>query len=222
MSKNILILIPAYNEGKVIGKVVKDIKKEGFENILVVNDASKDNTKLEAIKAGAEVLSHPINRGGPGAPTMTGITYAKIKNYEKVVLMDADGQHSPKDIKKLLKYSSKKNVVIGSRMVSDLSEMPFIRRFLNFGGSFVTYFFFGLFVHDSQSGFKVLDKKAIEKINLTYDTFEFCSEMIGEIYKHNLSFIEVPIKVIYTDHSQSKGQSFRNGFKMIWRLLLGN
>lgn len=222
MNKDILIVIPAYNEGRVIGSVVRDIIKEGYKNILVINDASSDNTKSEAEKNGAEVISHVINRGGPGAPTMTGIIYARNKGYKKVVLMDADGQHSPSDIKKLLKYSNKFDFVIGSRMVSNFENMPFIRKFLNFGGSLVTWFFFGLFVRDSQSGFKVLNRKAIEKINLTYDTFEFCSEMIGEIYKHNLSYKEVPIKVIYTDHSQSKGQSLRNGFRMIWRLLLGN
>ena len=220
MNKDVLIIIPGYNEGKVIFDVVKKIKDEGYNNILVVNDASVDNTKQEALRAGADVITQPINRGGPGSPTMTGIVYAKRQGFQKVVLMDADGQHAPSDIKKLLKYSDKYDVVIGSRMISNIENMPFIRRFLNFGGSIVTWFFFGLFVRDSQSGFKILNRRAIEKINLTYDTFEFCSEMIGEIYRNNLSFKEVPIKVIYTDHSQSKGQSFSNGIKMIWKFLL--
>lgn len=219
----ILIMLPAYNEAKVIGNVIKEIKQEGFKDILIIDDASKDNTSTIASKAGAKVLIHPINRGGPGAPTMTGIIYARRNNYDHVVIMDSDGQHSPKDIKKLLQYSNKYDVIIGSRLKGDISNMPTSRKLVNFIGSFVTWFFFGLFVWDSQSGFKVLNKKAIEKINITYDTYEFCSEMIGEIKSHHLSYIEVPIKVIYTHHSLNKqdtGQSFWNGFRMGIKFLL--
>lgn len=217
---NILIVLPAFNEAKVIAKVILDIKKEGFENILVIDDCSKDDTFEVAKKAGAKVLRHIINRHGPGAPTMTGIIYARKNNYDKVVLMDSDGQHSPKDIKKLLEFSNKFDIVIGSRMIGDISQMPIQRKIANFVGSFVTCFFFGKFVYDSQSGFKVLNKKAIHSINLTFDTFEFSSEIIGEIRKHNLSVKEVPIEVIYTDHSKSKGQSILNGFKMIFKFIL--
>ncbi len=217
--EKILIAMPAYNEAKVIGKVILDLKKEGFDDILVVDDCSQDNTSQIAKNAGAKILRHPINRGGPGAPTMTAIEYARIKEYDYLVLIDSDGQHSPKDIKSLLKHSNKYDVIIGSRMIGELKTMPMQRKIANFVGSLVTYFFFGLFVRDSQSGFKVLNKKAIHSINLTFDTFEFCSEMIGEIHTKKLSFKEVPIKVIYTDHSQSKGQSIPNGFKMVLRFI---
>jgi glycosyltransferase involved in cell wall biosynthesis len=222
MSKeNILIVLPAYNEAKVIDKVIKDIKKEGYKDILVIDDCSNDNTSQVAKKAGAKVLSHVINRGA-GAATYTGLIYARDNNYDYAVFMDSDGQHLPKDIKRLLKVAKKKDVVIGSRMVGDLKQMPIQRKIANFVGSIATYFFFGLFVWDSQSGFKVFNKKAINKINLTFDRYEFCSEIIGEIYKNKLSCEEVPIKVIYTDHSLGKaqsGQSIKNGFKMILRFI---
>lgn len=223
-NKNILIGIPAYNEEKVIYKVIKNIKKEGYDNIIVVDDGSTDKTSQFAKKAGAIVLRHIINRKGPGAPTATIIEYAKRNNYDYLVLIDADGQHSPKDIKKLLSYSSKFDVIIGSRMIGDLKNMPKIRIIANFVASFVTWFFFGLFLTDTQSGFKVLNKKAINKIKIKYDTFEFCSEMIGEINSNKLSYKEVPIKVIYTNHSMQKGhgQSIKNGFRMIGRFLLNS
>jgi glycosyltransferase involved in cell wall biosynthesis len=217
-NEKILIVLPAYNEAKIISKVISDIKKEGFSNILVVDDCSTDSTFEIAEKAGAKVLRHVINRGAGGA-TNTGIAYAKENNYDYVVLMDSDGQHSPKDISKLLKYSNKYDVIIGSRMVGDISNMPLQRKIANFIGSILTWFFFGLFVWDSQSGFKVLNKKAMSKIRLTYDTFEFCSEMIGEIGKNKLKYKEIPIKVIYSSHSKAKGQSIKNGFKMIWRFI---
>lgn len=223
--KNILIGIPAYNEEKTIYNLILKIRKKGFENILVLDDCSQDNTKKLAIKAKAKVISHPINRKGPGAPTYSIIEYAKQNNFEKLVLIDADEQHCPEDILKLLKYSNKYDVIIGSRMISNIKKMPIQRKIANFIGSFITYFFFGLFVKDSQSGFKVLNKKAINKIKITYDTYEFCSEIIGEIYKNQLSFKEVPIKVIYTNNSLNKknsGQSIKNGFKMLFKFFIKN
>lgn len=215
--REILIAMPAYNEGRAIGSVIKELKSKGFSNILVVDDGSIDNTVQVAQKAGAQVLVHPINRGA-GAATATCLEYAKRTNFKYIVLIDSDGQHSPKDIEKLLKQASKYDVVIGSRMMNP-KGMPFSRKFLNFGGSLATWFIFGLFVRDSQSGFKVFNRKAIEKIRITYDRYEFCSEVIGEIKRNRLTHIEVPIKVIYTDHSLSKGQSFKNGVKMLFRFV---
>jgi len=213
----VLIILPAFNEGKVIGKVITSVRKEGFKNILVVDDSSKDNTSETAEKAGAIVLRHSINRGA-GATTLTGLTYARLKNYDFAVTMDSDGQHNPKEIKKLLNKSRKYDVVIGSRMINS-EGMPLHRRIANNIGSLLTWFFFGLFVKDSQSGFKIFNKKALDKITITFDRYEFCSEVIGEIHKHKLSFVEVPIHVIYTSHSQSKGQSIKNCFIMILRFI---
>ncbi len=220
LKKKVLIAMPAYNEGKVIANVILDIKKNGFSNVLVVDDHSKDDTFSKAKKAGAIVLRHPINRGA-GAASATCIEYARRENYDFLVLIDSDGQHLPSDIKNLLKFAERYDVVIGSRLISNVKDMPFSRRIMNFGGSLITAFFFGLFVYDSQSGFKVFNKKAISKINITFDKFEFCSEVIGEIAKNKLTYKEVPIKVIYTKHSLGKGhgQSFKNGIKMIFRFI---
>ncbi len=220
VNQRVLVGMPAYNEGKVIGNVVKKVIGLGFKDVLVVDDGSTDNTFSQAESAGAIVLRHVINRRGPGAPTATIIEYARREEYDFLVLMDSDGQHNPKDIELLLKSALKYDVVIGSRLISNIYDMPLQRRIANFVGSFITLFFFGLFVRDSQSGFKVLNKKAISKIKIKFDTFEFCSEMIGEIKKNNLSFKEVPVDVIYTTHSRSKGQSIKNGFKMVLRFLV--
>ncbi|MFW5704356.1 MAG: glycosyltransferase family 2 protein [Nanoarchaeota archaeon] len=214
----VLILLPAFNEGKVISNVIKLIKSEGYKNIAVVDDCSKDDTFKLAEKAGAIVLKHVINRGAGGA-TATGIEFAKREGYEYLVIMDSDGQHCPKDISRLLKFSEKYDVVIGSRMINN-KGMPIVRKVANSAGSLITWFFFGLYVKDSQSGFKVFNRKAINSIKITFDRFEFCSEIIGEIYANKLKFKEVPIKVIYTDHSRAKGQSIKNGFKMIGRFIM--
>ena len=215
MVRKTLIALPAYNEAKVIGSVISGIKNEGYGEILVVDDASKDSTYETASKAGAVVLRHVINRGA-GAATMTAIEYARDNGYLELVLLDSDGQHDPKDIKKLLR--AKGDVVIGIRDWKSRT-MPWSRKFFNVVGNVVTWVFFGLYVKDSQSGFKVLRRKALERIQLTYDRYEFCSELIGEIKAKRLSFSQIPIKVIYTDYSRSKGQNFLNGIKMVLRLI---
>lgn len=221
--KKTLIAMPAYNEGKVIAKTIESIKIEGFKDILVVNDCSKDNTSNESNKKNIEVIDLPINRGAGGA-TSTIIEYAKRYNYDQLVLIDSDGQHNPKEIKKLLNElnKTKYDVIIGSRTIEENKEMPVLKRIANFIGSCLTAVFFGKFVWDSQSGFKALNRKAIESIQLTFDRYEFCSELIGECAKHNLKIKEIPIQTIYTDHSMSKGhgQNIFNGFIMFFRFLI--
>jgi len=216
----VAIGIPAYNEANRIGSVIDAIQSQGFDTIIVADDCSKDETGVIARKHGATVLRHVINRGAGGA-TATLIGYAKQQNFDFLVLLDADGQHNPRDILALLLFAQNKDVVIGSRNVDD-KTMPLVRRIANKVGSFITWFFFGLFVTDSQSGFKIFNKKAIHTIQITYDRFEFCSEIIGEIHSKKLSYIEYPIQVIYTDESVKKGQTILNGFRMVYRFLLRN
>ena len=212
----VLVAMPAYNESKAIGKVVRGVIKQGFP-VLVVDDCSSDNTFEEAEKAGAVVLKHVLNRGA-GAARMTAIEYAREKNYDYLILMDSDGQHAPEDIKKLFSKRWQYDVVLGAR---DVTKMPLVRNIANRVGNLVTKLFFGLYVTDSQSGFKLLNKQALHKIELHYDRYEFESEFIGEVYRHNLKYGEVTIQTLYPEHARS-GQSIKNGFMMILRFIMGD
>ena len=115
----ILVIIPAYNEEKNIGGVVKKTRSSlpGVD-IVVVNDGSTDATSRVARDVGATVLSHTINLG-PGAAVQTGFKYALRHSYEYVVQLDADGQHEPQYINDLLTAleDSSVDVVIGSRLL---------------------------------------------------------------------------------------------------------
>lgn len=221
------IVLPAYCEEKVIKKVIESIKKEGYNNIIVVDDGSSDNTYKEAKLTGVIVLKHPINRG-KGAATQTGIDAAKLLNADIIVTMDSDGQHDPKDIKNLIKpiLNNKADVVIGSRMLTP-KDMPKSRLIMNKIANLITYIFFGVMVSDSQSGFRAYNKKAYTSVYTYQDRYEFESEMLGQIKNAKLRIKEVPIKVIYTDYSKNKykhmntfpAQGLTNGFKMIARLI---
>ena len=221
------IILPAYCEEKVIKEVIASIRQEGYKNIIVVDDGSNDNTYEQAKKTGVVTISHPINRG-KGAATQTGIDAAKLLDADIIVTMDSDGQHDPKDIKKLVKpiLDGKADVVIGSRMLNT-KDMPQSRILMNKIANIVTYIFFGIMVGDSQSGLRAYSKKAYNSVYTYMDRYEFESEMLGQIKDANLKIKEVPIKVIYTEYSKSKykhmskfsPQGLTNGIKMVVRLI---
>lgn len=217
MTKKVLIGLPAYNESKVIGDVVSKIIAKGYENVLVVDDASSDDTAKIAKNAGAKVVVHEENKGAGGA-TKTILQHAREEGFDYLVLMDSDGQHDSRNIKKLLAFKEDFDFVLGVRDFK-AGNVPFTRKVANWIGNVVTWIFFGKYVSDSQSGFKLLNKKAINKVRISFNRYEFCSELIGEVKKHDLSLKQVPIRTIYTDHSKGKGQSVFEGFKMVWRMM---
>ena len=226
-NQKVYIVLPAYNEGKVIKEVIKDIKAQGYNNVIVIDDGSTDDTYEESISAGAITIKHTINRG-KGAATQTGLDATRQLGADVTVTMDSDGQHNPKDIEKLIKPIIENNadVVLGSRMLGE-KGMPSSRKLMNKIGNFVTYIFFGIWVSDSQSGFRAYSKKALDSVYTYMDRYEFESEMLGQVKSAKLKIKEVPIKVIYTEYSLNKykhdaaftAQGLLNGIKMVIRLI---
>jgi glycosyltransferase involved in cell wall biosynthesis len=221
----IWIAIPAYNEEKVIQDVILEIKNAGYQNIVVVDDGSADNTFQKAKEAGIFAVRHKINRG-KGAATKTAIEGAKKLGAEIIVTLDGDGQHDPKDIAKMIEPIQKKkiDVVLGTRLLNP-KGMPVHKILANKIGNFFTWYLYGLWVTDSQSGFRAYSRRASEIINTHSDRYEYDSEVIREIYKYKLKYIEVPITVRYTEYSMGKiqKQDFLTGlktlFKMIWGII---
>lgn len=114
-----LIIIPAFNEEKNLGRVIFGIKETGAAaDILVVNDGSNDRTETVAAENGVNVLSHPFNLGY-GAAIQTGFKFATIMGYKYVIQFDADGQHDPCDIPLIIEALKEGNtdIVIGSRFL---------------------------------------------------------------------------------------------------------
>lgn len=217
----IFIVIPAYNEEKVIGKVISDIKKEGFKNIIVVDDGSEDKTADVAKKAEATVLRHILNRG-KGAAAKTGIEYAKFKKADIVVTIDGDGQHNPKDIKKMIKkINDGYEVVLGSRFLNKNNKIPLFNRLANFFANILVFLVYEFWTTDSQSGFRAYSEKALNLIDTSSDRYEFDSEVIREIARHKLKVAEVAIDVFYTPYSLSKKQkqNLINGIKTLIKII---
>lgn len=222
--KKIFIVIPAFNEEKKISWVVEKILDFWYKNIVVIDDWSKDWTKeiLQKLQNKWKIIYswHFVNKWA-WAATQTWFDLALKKWAEICVTIDADWQHNPEQISKLVKpiENWECDVVIWSRFLK-LQKMPIHRIFFNKIWNLITWFFFWLYVSDSQSWFKAFSKKALEKIQIENNWYEFCSEIIQKIYSNKIKFKEVQISVKYTEYSQSKWQSLINWFKTLIKLFL--
>ena len=218
--KKIFIVMPAYNEGKVIGGVIQELKKRGYKNIIVIDDGSSDNTYTISKQAGVVVLRHRINRGLGGALN-TGITAALKLGARIIVTFDSDGQHDVRDIPRIVQpiISDEADIVIGSRFLKR-GDIPLLRRIGIVTLNILTFLLYGIYTTDSQSGLRAFSRRAALKINVTANRMEVSSEFFREIKTHNLRFKEIPIKAIYTPYSMRKGQSLLNGFKIMTKRVI--
>ena len=217
----IVVIIPAYNEEKSIKSIVNSCQLLGFNDIIVADDGSTDATGRVAREAGATVVSHIINRG-VGAATQTGLQAARLLGADAAVTIDADGQHTPRDIKKLINtlMATKSDIVIGSRFMNHENRIPVVRRVFNRIANIITFFLAGVMLTDSQSGLKAFSRKALETIRISTNGFEFSSEIVREAHYYQLAIKEVPVSVIYTAYSLSKGQNLSTGLTTIFRLII--
>lgn len=223
----IIAVIPAYNEATRIASVVAAVMQY-VDRVVVVDDGSADTTGDAAQAAGALVVRHMSN-GGAGAATMTGIEAARLLGADIVVTLDADEQHAPEDIPALLKplTENKADIVFANRFAlrsaqgkGRRNKIPFIRRVFNGIGNIVSFVATGLWVSDSQCGFKAFGPKSLKDIHLRMSGFEFCTEIVRESVQHKWRIVEIPIKVIYSEYTLAKGQSFANGVRTAFKILL--
>lgn len=201
-----LIIVPAHNEERSIAGVIADLKKYDFGDILVVDDGSADKTKQIAVRNGATVVSHIVNRG-LGAALGTGFAFAKKNNYDALVTFDGDGQHQAKDVPKLIAALKNVDVAVGSRFLTD-KKPPLARYLINYVSNFVTWLLYGIWTSDTLSGLRAFNKNAINKIDIKTDKMEVSNEFFVEIKRKKLSFAEVPIECLYTDYSKSHSHNF--------------
>jgi glycosyltransferase involved in cell wall biosynthesis len=220
----VCVVIPCFNEAKVIGDVVKDAKKVfrrsrlTFE-IVVIDDRSSDDSGNVASNAGATVIYHILNQGAGGA-TSTGLRYAEEYGFDMAVTMDADGQHDPDDVLACVNKAITDNsdLLVGSRLINTkgMSKSKIIG---NKGLSLITRLLFGINVTDSQSGLRVLSKKALKNLRWKSTGYDFASEMLWRAKQVKLKITEAPVRAIYTEDSISKGQNNWNAINIVKSLL---
>ncbi len=219
--KKLFVVIPAYNEEKSISYVIKDLKKSNYNNIIVVDDGSKDKTFDIAEREKVKVLKHIINLG-QGAALKTAIDYAIDKGAEIIVTFDADGQHRVQDIGKMIKPVMKRefDIVLGSRFLKKNRNTPFIRKVFLKGGAIIIFLMYGIRLTDSHNGLRAMSRKAAQKIEITSNGMEHASEILEQIKKKRLKYKEVPVNIRYTDYSIKRGQSTLNSFKILFKMII--
>lgn|SRR3989338_2589589 len=218
------IVIPAFNASHTIVGVVRGLRDSGYNNIVVVDDGSRDGTYESAVSTGVDVVRHVVNRG-QGASLQTGIRYSLTKNPSVVVTFDADGQHDPSDISSLMQpvLSGDVDIALGSRFLKS-SNVPLFRKIALKCGIIVVYLFNGLLLTDAHNGIRCLSNDCARNLEITSDRMEHASEIIEIIKKKGWRYKEVPVTVHYSDMSLRDGQStlaaFRILGKMFWRKMI--
>ncbi|MBU1612960.1 glycosyltransferase family 2 protein [Patescibacteria group bacterium] len=213
----IVVVVPAYNEEKNIGRVVRGLFENGYKDVVVVDDGSADKTYGTALEAGAKVLRHAVNRG-QGAALQTGNDFAVQKGARIVVHFDADGQFNPADIGDALKLmrENEYDVILGSRFLDNRSKMPWFKKKIILPvARVINHVLTGVKLTDAHNGFRVLSRNALEKIDITQDGMAHNSEIVYKIKKYNLKCIEHPVEVQYFKFGQGVG----GGLKTIFNLL---
>ena len=223
----IAVVIPAYNEAKMIAEVVKGVR-EASPHIFVVDDGSADNTADCARDAGATVLCHTLNRG-QGAALGTGLEAAVRAGADIIVTFDADGQMSAADILSLTApiEAGLCDVVLGTRFPrtknqEPISKIPLIRRWTLKAALIFTRLTTGLKLTDTHNGLRAFSREAAARLDLRCDRMAHASEILEEISRLGLKYREVPVTIKYTDYSLAKGQKLSGAFRIIKDLILSS
>ena len=193
---SILVCIPAFNEGKVIDRVIKNCLKFSNE-VVVCDDGSMDNTYEVADSAGADVIRHEKNIG-KGESLRSLFKFARHSNHDIIVTIDGDGQFIPEEIPKLVKSikENKSDLVIGYRF-DDTTEIPNYRRFGNKMLDKMTNMVEEISVRDTQSGFRAYSRKVIDDIEFKMKGFGADAEILIDAAKKGYRLSEEKITVIY-------------------------
>lgn len=219
-TKKIYILIPVYNEEKIISKTIANLQSH-FDNILIINDGSTDGTLQSLNGINITLINHPINLG-QGAAIKTGIEFIlKFSDADAVITFDADGQHLVKDA---LYFSNKifeikEEIIFGSRFLGFEKNIPLSKRILLKFAIFLTNILYSIKMSDTHNGLKAIKRSGLEKLDLTIEGYGFETEIIMSVSKKKILYIEEPTDIVYTDYSMAKGQSIFNAIRIFEELL---
>ena len=219
---SVFILIPAYNESGVITNVLFDLHAHGYKNIIIVDDGSTDDLLTPLRNFSVHYLRHDTNLG-QGAALQTAFEYACTVHAGIAVTFDADGQHRAEDISQLIEpiIENKADIVLGSRFkIPNAEKIPFYKQLLLKSATLLNLLLSGISLSDAHNGMRALNSKALETITLKENRMAHASEILFEIKKHRLRYVEAPVTIRYTTYSKQKGQSLFDSIKILFDLVL--
>ncbi len=217
------VLMPAFNEAANVGAVVRGVLALELPvqvTALVVDDGSKDETAKVAREAGAEVISHPVNRG-VGAAFRTGIEHARREGYDYLIHMDSDGQVPPAEIPKLLEpvLSGAADVAVGSRFLGSYPEHLALWKSLALTTTArAVGALAGYALSDLSCGFRCMNRKGIEAIQPTFD-YDYIQETLIQILAAKLRVKDVSVDILYEAAPQKRPSMSAQTFRYSSRFL---
>lgn len=221
-AQEVALVVPIYNEGPVIAKVLNEAKTI-FPHIICVDDGSVDDSAALARAAGATVLTHAINLG-QGAALQTGITYyLRATDLPYVATFDADGQHRTDDVVSMWERAKTEefDIIFGSRFLSERQEMGAAKRIVLKTAAWATARTTHMELTDAHNGLRLLSRRAAGTLNLKQNRMAHASEIVAQLGKSGLPWAEMPVHIRYTDYSKAKGQSLWNSINIVMDLVMG-
>lgn len=194
----VAVLIPAYNAANSLTTLLeRTLSSVPKENIIVVDDGSTDTTSSVCTSFNVTVVRHEKNRG-KGAALLSGFDVVMQNKFDAFVTMDADLQHQPEDIRRFIVYheTTKCDIIIGSRL-HDKKGMPFLRVISNTLTTLLVKLRTGATISDSQSGFRFIHRRVLEKVRLQSTGFEAETEFLIIAASNGFTFGSIPIDTIY-------------------------
>lgn len=199
-----LVIIPAFNAAETIVELVGQVRNIlPRAGILVVDDGSSDGTGQLARDAGADVLTHPVNRG-KGEALKTAFAEARKRDIDAVIQLDADLQHDPKYLPEMTALFEKSgtDIIIGTRDFN-VGGMPWDRHLTNWLTSYAITKMGGVKVEDSQSGYRLLSRRAIATVDAPTSNYDYESEYLILAGRAGLTIGKVTISTIYAGQKSS-------------------
>lgn len=214
-SRNVWVVIAAFNEVAAIAPVIADVRRREYP-VAVVDDGSTDGTANIAEQAGAAVIRHPVNLG-QGAALQTGIEFAIAQGADFIVTFDADGQHRADDIAPLLEalIANDADFALGSRFLGSSIDLPPARRALLKAATLFTRLTTGLRVTDTHNGLRAMTRRGANRIALRQNRMAHASELLEQIARSGLRYVEVPVTIEYSAYSLAKGQKLSDSLSIL-------
>lgn len=220
-NRSIFVIIPCYNEAKVVRQTVTGVLEKGY-TVVVVDDCSRDGSKKQLSGLPIYYLRHRVNMG-QGAALQTGIDFAKRKGAKYFVTFDADGQHDSNDIPGMVEFLKKENadIVFGSRFLPGAqTNVSRSRGFaLNFG-RYINFLVSGIMLSDSFNGLRLLSTTAAEKIRVRENRMIHPVEILLLTASKKLKYAEYPVKIHYSAYSKAKGLKNKDGIRILFDIIL--
>lgn len=215
------MVIPLYNEASVIASVIADLHGS-FTHVVCVDDGSTDGSAEVAEAAGAILVRHPVNLG-QGAALQTGIEFALLhESCEYIATFDADGQHRIEDAVAMVAKGRAEGaaIVFGSRFLDDRTKPGWMKRVILKTAVWVTNLTTSIKLTDAHNGLRVIRRDAAQQIHLQQDRMAHATEIVLQLGRTGLPWVEHPVELLYTDYSKAKGQSVLNSVNILVDLIV--